>query len=323
MVAKLKLSEIDFGTTDARTQILSRETDQRQLFFDSFYLPAKFNLQPLVSGRKFILQGPKGSGKTAYLSYLRHTLDQNENSVSRFITFRDDVTDLERDRLLDTSSTTIYDTEDCDGETNDALHSWCIYIHREFARMLQDNRSYYASTPKTNSYIELVNGFFGSLQDQRFKKSLIRLSSGKIGLNFGVFASSGEFQLVDANNNIQVHELHRYLTDCIQDLHISDDHKSARFNLFIDEINLNLLSKKQHRRDKIIIRDLISAATLLNRRFSELNLPFHIYTAIRTEVVNEIESNVREISKWMSDYSISIEWYDDSMSVMEQPIIDL
>lgn len=324
-MTKMNIKDIEFGNIDARHEILARSPDKRKLFLESFLAPTSFQISDIINGERFLIVGPKGSGKTAFLRYVSHTLDKSPNSKSRFIVFRDDVTDQDREKIATLSNFRIYDGED-DNDKNliqDCSSAWQLFIHREISSLIQKETDICAKTPDVLDYIKLVNSFFSQFKTSSFKKFLQKITKGKIkiqGLGQGLEA---EAEFVDSHGNVDISEFLRYCNSVLVGLNFSCERNNARLNIFFDEININYVSGKEFRRNSILIRDLVSACGIINLLAAENELPIYVYTAIRSDVVESVESSVRELKKWVDDKGVQLNWYKYGKRNADQPIIQL
>ncbi|UWQ08870.1 P-loop ATPase, Sll1717 family [Aliiroseovarius crassostreae] len=323
---KIKITNLDFGKIDARQEILSRDPAKRKLFLESFYAPKSFSIDELKSGEKFLIVGPKGSGKTALLRYLEHTLNQNDNSHSRFIVFRDEVTTQDRDKLINLSAFRMYDVSSPEaGEETfqDCLDAWQLFIHREIAQVLSTTQNLVAKTPDVQNYINLLNSFFSSYKTSTFKKLLKKVTRGRVKLSGFGQSLEMEASFIDSHGNIDISEFVRYCNGVVKNLHFNEEQVSPRINIFFDEVNISFVSNKKFKSDAILIRDLVAASGVLNTLFAEHSLPIYIYTALRSEVADSVEASVREMSKLIDDKSVTLDWYIPNKRYRDQPIINL
>jgi energy-coupling factor transporter ATP-binding protein EcfA2 len=180
----IQVTDIDFGDIDARSEILARDPERRKLFLDSFYVPSTVSLHKLVAGDRYLLVGPKGSGKTAFLRYLQNHLAETTEGASRFIVFRDDVTEQDRDKLVSLSQVRIYENgstkDEDDKDMVDCSTAWQLFIHREIAHTITKNPDLCGLTPEIGGYLKLVNQFFAGFKTHAFKRLIQRITKGKI-----------------------------------------------------------------------------------------------------------------------------------------------
>lgn len=74
----MQLKDINFGKVDAKNE-LKEDSDIQNLKFEQAYLvPDYIDMDALKDGRKYIISGMKGTGKTALLRYIDIQLRKNE-----------------------------------------------------------------------------------------------------------------------------------------------------------------------------------------------------------------------------------------------------
>ncbi len=318
------IQDIEFGAIDARHEILARDPDKRRLFLESFVIPLSFKMSDVRSGERYIIVGPKGSGKTAFLRYVQHTLDAEEGSRSRFIVFRDDVTAQDRDKIATLANFRIYDgSEPEPGQIEDCSSAWQLFIHREIATMIAKSSHMVAHTPEVGGYIKLLESFFSQFKTSAFKKLVKRITKGKIKVGAFGQGLEAEAEFVDSHGNLDVSEFVRYCNSVISGLNFSSEFPDVRFNIFFDEVNINFVTGAEFRKNAILVRDLITACGVMNSLFAENSLPIFVYSAIRSDVVDAVESNARELRKWIDDRGVEMNWYEPKHRNHDQPIIDL
>lgn len=327
MAKTFSVSKIDFGDIDARSEILSRDPVKRNRFLEAFCIPKSVNINEVLNGDRFLIVGPKGSGKTALLRYLSNKLEKASESHSRFIVFRDDITEQDREKIVALSDVRLYEPEtletDESNETLDCLNAWQLFIHREIAHVVKSKNDLVGVTPEIAKYIELLNRFFGSFKTSGFKQLLQKINKGKIKL-FGAGAGlEAEVEFFDKHGNVDVSELVRYCNSVARTFDFNALKNKARINIFFDEVNISFVSGKNFRRNAILVRDLVAACAKLNSIFAEDRIPIYVYTALRTEVVESVEGSVRELQKLVDDKAVHISWVTGIGSNENQPLIEL
>lgn len=328
MAREIAVADIKFGDIDARSEILARDTSKRQLFLDSFFVPPSVPMQEVWSGDRFLVVGPKGSGKTAFLRFLENRLDHETEGASRFIVFRDDVSTQDRDKLAEMSKFRLYSNEgDQSGLDEDIpmdyLNAWEIFIHREIAEAISSKPDLCGVTPEIGKYIKLVRSFFTSFKTSGFRSLLMKFTKGRIKVGMLGQSLEAEAEFIDKHGNLDVSEFARYCRHALTGLHFNSQKKSPRINIFFDEVNINFVTGASFKRNASIIRDLVSACGVLNSFFSEHQIPIYIYTALRSEVVDSVEGSVRELQKWVDDKAVQINWILPSVDYAKQPLIGL
>jgi energy-coupling factor transporter ATP-binding protein EcfA2 len=329
----ISISEMEFGAIDARNEMFSRDVAKRKLFLDAFCSPQSFKFEDLLNGERFLICGPKGSGKTAFLRYLQNKLESKDLKQSRFIVFRDDVTSQDREKLVNLSNYRTYHSSDDDSENlgkdeerqklHDCLNAWQLFIHREIAHVISTTGDLCAQSNDVKTYTNLLEGFFSQFKTGAYKKLLKKLERGRVKVSLLGQEIEAEASFVDIHGNIDVSEFVRYCNGVVSKLDFNSQISDARINIFFDELNVSYVNGKQFKSDAVLIRDLIAACGKLNQVFSENQIPIYIYSALRSEVVDSVEASVRELQKWIDDNAVHISWYDPTSKYEDQPIIDL
>jgi energy-coupling factor transporter ATP-binding protein EcfA2 len=322
----LEVSDIRFGDIDARHEILSRDPVKRRLFLDSFSVPDQHQLKEILSGEKYLLVGPKGSGKTAYLRYIHHHLNETQGSLSRFIIFRDEVTSQERQKLSALANFRFYDSAEMtseDEQLQDCVSAWQLFIHREIATLLSRSNDICAKGNDELNYISLLEKFFSNFRTSKFKQFLRRITKGRMKIGGLGSELEVEAEFIDTHGNIDVSEFVRYCNSIVSRLDFNSEKIDPRINIFFDELNISFVSGADFKKNAVLIRDLVSACGILNTLFGENNIPIYVYTAIRSEVVDSVESSVRELRKWVDDKAVHLNWYIPGENYQSQPIIEL
>lgn len=67
----ISIKDIYAGMPDAKDEIA---TNQGKKFFESFIIPPELPIDSLLDGRKFLVSGYKGVGKTSILYYLQNLI---------------------------------------------------------------------------------------------------------------------------------------------------------------------------------------------------------------------------------------------------------
>lgn len=323
---KITAKDLRFGDIDARHEILARDEGKRQLFLDSFMAPPSFDIKNLINGEKFLIYGPKGSGKTAFLRYLQHRLAENKNSISRFIVFKDDITAQDREKLVTLSQFRIYEngeSEENSFDELDCLNAWQLFIHREISHVISRSPDIVARTNEVVNYCNLLNSVFSQFKTAPFKQMLKRLTKGRLKIGGLGAELEAEAEFIDKHGNIDVSEFVRYCNEVASTFDFNFEKPGARINIFFDEVNISFVTGDDFKRNAILIRDLVAACGTMNLRFAEHGLPIYVYTAIRSEVADSVESTVRELQKWIDDKAVKIDWIIPNEDFSKQPIIGL
>lgn len=93
--------------------------------------------------------------------------------------------------------------------------------------------------------------------------------------------------------------------------------------IFLDELELSLVTKKVHNRDARIIRDVVVAIEKLNNISRENKFKLYIIGAIRSEVLTAVSSFGKEINKTIAAFGVPINWNQSGGDIMTHPILKI
>ena len=93
----ISIKDIYAGMPDAKDEIA---TNQGKKFFESFIIPPELPIDSLLDGRKFLVSGYKGVGKTSILYYLQNLIQQRDPvSCTSFIYFKSDFEEIKKSNM--------------------------------------------------------------------------------------------------------------------------------------------------------------------------------------------------------------------------------
>ncbi|WP_308873105.1 P-loop ATPase, Sll1717 family [Thiothrix subterranea] len=144
------------------------------------------------------------------------------------------------------------------------------------------------------------------------RKGHIEISdSPKLGLEFDW----------DENGRAKVNfnELVRRADNAFKNL--EPDHQ--RLNIFFDELELNYQTSKQYQRDSHLVRDLIVSIEKINAISKKKGFNLCLYAAIRSEVLNSVDSLGKEINKPTADFGSTILWNRPGLDAVQQPMLNI
>ncbi len=73
----MRISDVNFGSIDAKHEVDGRTPEEIRYFEDSYVLPPNINLDEYyLSGKKYYISGLKGTGKTALLRFIQIKADK-------------------------------------------------------------------------------------------------------------------------------------------------------------------------------------------------------------------------------------------------------
>ena len=96
-MGKITIRDIYAGMPDAKDEIT---TDQADKFFESFILPPGVSGDDLLSGKKFLVTGYKGVGKTSILFHLQdRALKIDPSTCTSFLYFKSDFEEVKKSNI--------------------------------------------------------------------------------------------------------------------------------------------------------------------------------------------------------------------------------
>lgn len=316
----LKLKDIQLGNIDAKNELLSNTDEEIARFLASFVIPPVLNIEKYYSRQKYFIVGSKGTGKTALLRYVSLKLEEDSESISSFVLFKSDVDEDLRKDFARAARVQVVE-ENSDSYDNDDYETvWRWFIYRKIASLIQDGVSSFQDNANLSSFLALV-GSEALTKPARsgvirlvpnIRKGNIEISkSPKLGLEFDW----------DENGRAKVNfnDLVRKADQAFLEL----DSNPRRLNIFFDELELNYASGKQYQRDARLVRDLIVSIERLNAVCKRKGFQICLYAAIRSEVLNAVDSLGKEINKPITDFGSVILWNRPGLTASQQPLLNI
>ncbi|NHT74267.1 hypothetical protein G8E10_00695 [Rhizobiaceae bacterium CRRU44] len=316
----LKISDIYMGSIDAKNELLEGTDEEAQSFLAAFVVPPSLSIDKFYKKLKYYVVGLKGTGKTALLRYIALKLE-SQGSKTQMILFKSQIKEELRKDFSKAARVKL--TEDnidsFDGTDFEAVWRWFIY--RKIVEAVRDHSTgFVEQNEQFEKFSELVNadtygddkkGLLARLIP-KIKKGHIEIShSPKLGLDLE-WDSEGKAN-VDFNALVQkADEAFSSLTG-----------SNNRLNILFDELELNHNTEKQYKRDSQLIRDLIVSVESVNAVAKAKKINICIYAAIRSEVVNSVESLGKEVNKPISDFGTEILWNKPGVDSSQQPLLNI
>jgi hypothetical protein len=302
---RLPLRALRFGKVDARYEVNTRDPRDIAHFRHSFVEPAGMKTEEFINGYRFFVHGVKGAGKTSFLRYIQLIVSE-EHSITRFISFSTEISDAEREKIQGMSDISIFEQNDASAGFN-SVEIWMIFILRQIAKLIEQNQSLFNTHKNITIFCKLMRKFYDQEED---KGLLVWLSKALKNGKYKLKSKHLDADLKGPDGDIE----HEFSADFIIDqaLTMLKDLSWEGFNsifLFFDEINLSFASRATHKRDIILIRDLIIAIDRLNMFFIEEHKPIFILAAARSEVLHALNAPTHEINKILADRGRELRWF--------------
>ena len=325
MLKTLQLQDIFVGKTDAKNEFVGANDEIKNKFIDSYLLPENIIIDDFKVGKKFIVTGLKGTGKTALLRYLELSFRRNFNASS-FILFKSDFSEEDKTAFSKAAANTFVTEKNDSTEFNEDFENvWEWFLHRHMVRLSRDNEfTFFEKDKNWERYCKCVTApKLGNEESgitklfPKVKRGNVEIEGdfdfikGKLGIEFDW--ENEENRLVKFSSIVrQANELYKKLTPTKNKLYI-----------FIDELELTLGKSKQYAKDVKLIRDLIVAIGNLNILSRDLKYNIFFITAIRSEVLTSIQSTGKEINKPIIDFGINLKWQQSGGDIKSHPLLKI
>jgi hypothetical protein len=323
----MKLQEIEIGSIDAKNELITESADEKARFNETYIIPENINLKPFFDGKKFIVTGLKGTGKTAILRYVALKREVQGESY-KFLLFKSDYREEDR-KGFSYSRQNVTKQEVEDADRRDYIHLWKW-------RLIDDILSYSIETGnrlfiESNDWDRLIalKSVIDSARNERKSGSIFpfKIKKGNIEVKVSVLRNYirffAEFEpRLDAAEGLTMSfkELVDDAMKCYERLERNDNFKDS-FGYYIDELELSKSNNRQFERDIALINDLIVAMCDLNRIAMRRSYKVRIYAAIRKEVATSIENSGSEINKLITDFGVELSWSGKVTDSKSHPLL--
>lgn len=299
-----KMGEIDFGPTDARHIIFADKRDQKN-FGKLFLRPANVDLKRYLDGRKAIVYGIKGSGKSALLKYLE--IELGDSAETRFFYFR-----RETDKFLDAINPDIKATGEISNTENinqsEYSSFWDAFIFLSLANAMRNMHGVAA-----RSFISEIRRLIGK------EESWISSITDRVPiLEKFVARISPAGPSVEVEGHFEARRLKRVDADDIFRI-LSPDSLAKPIYLFFDEMEISFTSQQRFSGEVKLISSLIESIRDFNEVFRRQGLPIYLIAAVRREVSDHILGG--DISKIVNDLGQEVGWQRASWSKVDGKFI--
>jgi hypothetical protein len=254
----------------------------------------------------FFVTGLKGTGKTALLRYLS-LMAKKEDIHSLFVLFKSNIKETDRAQLKKNSDTIVIEEKGSIVYTQDYEKVWMLFLHKTILNLIEESgQSVFERDENWKKYKYAVLGADYGNKALGVLRFFPTISKGMI--NFFIPEEYQSYFQIDlgANDSGQVN--FSLLVNTINDFFSNLTPAEEKVFLFIDELELNLGSQEQYKRDILLIRDLIIAVEHLNREMAVKRFPVKIFCAARREVITAVDGIGKEIAKPTEDFGVELIW---------------
>lgn len=317
----MKLVDIYLGTTDAKNELLTNSPEERSRFKKLYVVPPALIIDKYISHSKYFITGLKGTGKTALLRYISIVLDEQKNTISKFILFKSEVSEETKKDFSKASRIEEVIENSSDFEGNDFENIWRWFIYKVISDMIiqgdidvfqkNENLSKFHTLMRSEKIEDNDRGFFSKLIPSIRKGNIEISKDPKLNLDFD-WDSNGIAK-------VSFYKIIQEADSAFQLLQPSND----GVNIFFDELELNYTTKKQYQRDSRLLRDLIVTIERLNSISKKSGFNLCLFAAIRSEVLNSVDSLGKEINKPLTDFGTDIVWNRAGVDSIQQPLLHI
>lgn len=318
----MKLSEIYLGTTDAKNELLTNSPDEIFRFKKLYVVPPALMIEKYINHSKYFITGLKGTGKTALLRYISIILDEEKRTTSKFILFKSEVSEETKKDFTKASriEQVIENSAEFDG--NDFENVWRWFIYKIISNMmLQGTIEPFQKNGDLSKFHAIMRSekHEDGKEKKLFSKLIPAIRKGNIEISKDPKLNL-DFDW-DSNGNAKVsfYKIIQEADSAFQSLQPSVD----GINIFFDELELNFTTKKQYQRDSRLIRDLIITIEHINSISKKNGFKLCLFAAIRSEVLNSVDSLGKEINKPLTDFGTDIVWNRAGVDSIQQPLLHI
>lgn len=313
----ISLRRLRFGALDARYEVITRDPSHIEHFRESFVSPSGISIEEFMRGMRFFVYGMKGAGKTAFLRYLRLKAEEDK-CATKFTSFSTAISDQAREKIFKDAGIRIYEQKDIEPRGS-AVNMWIIFIFRQIADLVEENKVAFTSNHQTRVFCEMIRRFHKEETKSMVTWLSNAIKTGKYKLKAKYIEANLTGKAAEAEQEYTIDLVVKQGFDLLRSLSWEG---IKRIYIFFDELNLSFGSRDQHRRDAILIRDLILAIDQLNNFFIEQEKPIYVLAAARSEVLNALNVPTEEIRKVLTDRGRELRWFGLTAGD-KWPIIDL
>ena len=318
-MSDLLFKDIKFGKIDARHEL---QDFGDELYMTSFFFFYLYRINDFLDGKLYYICGRKGTGKTAFLQYLKCKKNEEPQNLIVFIRFKSEFDSTEKASLIQSSNKDDNTIENLPTDSNMSyVEAWCAYIVNcivseytsgEYA-VFKDDRNF-------NILQKLLKVLYADKRDRivptlKHGRALLSISSEK-----GFLAEiEGEIGFDERTHQVDFTRTAKKIISLFKSL----QYDRTPVYIFFDELELSVVSKKEFNRDIKIVRDLILAVEKMNEISKERGFEIKIIASIRSDVVDNINAAGMEINKCIEDRGIKIDWYHQGGDYHDSPLLKL
>lgn len=317
-VLPLHIDDIYFGERDGLHEYMKQEKLETNVLDNSFVNPPRVKLQELYTGARYIIAGPKGTGKTTLLWHLKRSA---ANHQSKVILFKSHIRKEDRDRLDKMVDMVVVEDQKKFKVEADYKTIWEWYILKNLFRLITPRNisSGHDIYRDISMILEADKNKFNTLYDKMYINSV----KGQVKISFDVGMLKTELGAeIEARraegDQISLLDLVRLVQDALPSIKLKGD---SPIRLYFDELEFFMSEDGDGERDRRMVRDLLFAAYTINTLCTTCGLDVVVYASVRTELLSSIGASTQEINKIVNAFGVTINWYYEDIET--HPILTI
>jgi hypothetical protein len=275
----MRYKDLYFGMSDARNEAISHNAE-----FVRSYVDLRGTIDDVLADRKFLVLGPKGTGKSAIAWYLRLT----ESSGTHFA----DVLDAS---VLPLADIPRIQTGQEAGPERTVLAWRFILLCNCLQLLLRSNAAYFEDDREIKRVAKLLREY-GFMSDAS-GKALTNISSTTITIPI---PKLGEIYKREQRSSLNIYNLTPYLESWVVTALSNTNHI-----LLLDGLDSILLNDPKYDES---LASLVQAAYTINQRSLERDSSAFIVLLMRNDVFARIGLSLPDSQKMRDDLSVQLDW---------------
>lgn len=320
-MTRIAIKDIYAGMPDAKDEI---NTEQADSFFASFIIPPGLPIDDLLGGKKFLVTGYKGTGKTSVLYYLQSKAQEHDKATcSSFMYFKSDFEEVRKSNMesIGKKLTAIIDVSGTIQPNKvEFLHIWRWVFFKKIVDDCDENSNgLFRKDSEWYKFVDTVNKISFSSQNKKVislsSLSITTEASSSSGISAG---ASAAFDTV-AKSERTFRQLIDIVDEC-EKLFIKLQRTDIPYYLFVDEMEAYYGDSELFKRDLTLIRDMIFTIHRINGYQKVC-----IIAAIRNEIIYAMDRFIQtnELNKIIDGFSAPIKWSYNNTNSYEHPLIKI
>lgn len=318
MSLPIKIEDIYFGERDGLHEYMKSDRLQSGSLDNSFVNPPRVKMQELLTGARYIIVGPKGTGKTTLLWHLKRSASARHSKV---VLFKSQIRKEDRDQLDKMTDMIVVEDQNKFKVDSDYKTIWEWYILKNVIRLIAPENviSGLDVYRDISIILEANKSKFNTLYDKMYIESI----KGNIKLSFDIGALKTELKTeIEARrldgDKISLLDLVRLVQAALPSIKLTAD---TAIRLYFDELEFFMSSDGDGERDRRMVRDILFATYTVNTLCASSGLDIVIYASVRTELLNSIGTTTQEINKIVSAFGVTLQWYSETSD--DNPIVQI